>query len=221
MSSPEAPAPELECAVCFNHYNNACHTPKVLPCHHTFCLQCLARIHRKAQPPDTLQCPLCRHCTRLPASGLSRLDTNLAVLACLPEGVERARSGRLAGQLWGRPKASCAAGSPQIHVSSISRSFELGPRPRQEQPRRAEQRGCGSCLHKRVRLALLAMAAVGTVVLLVSAVLLLTVPQPSRASHNLTAPSPPGGPPQGALAAGGAGLARALAKPDPVSFPFT
>uniref|UniRef100_A0A8C8SYE7 RING-type domain-containing protein n=1 Tax=Pelusios castaneus TaxID=367368 RepID=A0A8C8SYE7_9SAUR len=151
----------MECAICFNHYNNAVRTPKLLLCRHTFCLECLARIRLKSQPPDTVQCPLCRFCTRLPAGGLPTLDTNLAILAHLPEGLETARSIRLKRQLWGRPKASRAAVTPQTPVSSVSRSVETGCPPWQGQPPR-EQRCCGNCWHKRLRLALLVMAAVVT-----------------------------------------------------------
>ncbi|TFJ99890.1 potassium voltage-gated channel subfamily A member 5 [Platysternon megacephalum] len=142
MGSLEEPAPEVECAS---------HPPKVLPCRHTFCLECLVS-SLKSQPPDAIQCPLCRHCTRLPASGLPRLHNNLAILTCLPERMERAcsvRFSRTEGQLWVWPQASCAAGRPHSHVSSISHSSEVGCLPRQEMwPRQAEQQGCWSLLHK-------------------------------------------------------------------------
>ncbi|XP_061190355.1 E3 ubiquitin-protein ligase Midline-1-like [Saccostrea echinata] len=44
-----------ECNICFVEYDENKHVPRVLPCHHTFCTECLSK-HCKEQ---TLKCPLC------------------------------------------------------------------------------------------------------------------------------------------------------------------
>ncbi|KAF7707969.1 hypothetical protein HF521_017026 [Silurus meridionalis] len=83
---------ELECAVCFSQFNNVFNTPKVLQCGHTFCLECLARINIKSSQPDSLQCPLCRAYTPVPTLGLPKLATDIVVLSCLPEAMQRVYS---------------------------------------------------------------------------------------------------------------------------------
>ncbi|XP_006823567.1 tripartite motif-containing protein 2-like [Saccoglossus kowalevskii] len=42
----------LTCSVCLERYKN----PKILPCHHSFCEQCLVKL----RPRDTIKCPNCR-----------------------------------------------------------------------------------------------------------------------------------------------------------------
>lgn len=84
--------PELECAVCFSQFNNVFNMPKVLQCGHTFCLECLARINIKSSQPASLQCPLCRAYTPVPSLGLPKLDTDVVVLSCLPEGMQHVYS---------------------------------------------------------------------------------------------------------------------------------
>ncbi|XP_076854631.1 RING finger protein 225 [Brachyhypopomus gauderio] len=87
--NPADPAlPDLECAVCFSPFNNVFNTPKMLQCHHTFCLECLARINVVSTQPDSVQCPLCRAFTSLPSLGLPKLDTDPTVLSCLPEPMQ-------------------------------------------------------------------------------------------------------------------------------------
>ncbi|XP_057688553.1 RING finger protein 223 [Corythoichthys intestinalis] len=87
-------APNLECWVCYSHYNNVFRCPKMLECKHTFCLECLARINVKSARPAAIRCPLCRHVTMLPASGLTKLATDAQVLASLPAAMQRAYSVR-------------------------------------------------------------------------------------------------------------------------------
>ena len=55
---------QLTCAVCLDLYTN----PKTLPCHHSFCLQCIERLPLDPQGDDTyfIACPTCRHRTQLP-----------------------------------------------------------------------------------------------------------------------------------------------------------
>ena len=48
-------------------YDGAARSPKLLPCSHTVCLQCLERIAEE----KTIKCPVCREVIPIPASGLS------------------------------------------------------------------------------------------------------------------------------------------------------
>uniref|UniRef100_A0A1X7UNE1 RING-type domain-containing protein n=1 Tax=Amphimedon queenslandica TaxID=400682 RepID=A0A1X7UNE1_AMPQE len=58
---------QLTCPVCLDHYTN----PKILPCHHSFCQQCLERLPLdKKNETYYLSCPTCRHHTGLPEKGV-------------------------------------------------------------------------------------------------------------------------------------------------------
>ncbi|XP_077416860.1 RING finger protein 223 [Vanacampus margaritifer] len=91
---PEDGAPDLECWVCYSHFNNIFRCPKMLACKHTFCLECLARINIKSAQPAAIRCPLCRHMTPLPALGLPQLATDADVLASMPPAMQRVYSVR-------------------------------------------------------------------------------------------------------------------------------
>lgn len=44
-----------ECSICYDAYDDKCHVPRVLPCQHIFCTECLSK-HCKRRK---LKCPLC------------------------------------------------------------------------------------------------------------------------------------------------------------------
>lgn len=44
-----------ECSICYHTYDDECHVPRVLPCQHTFCTECLTKHCRRRR----LKCPLC------------------------------------------------------------------------------------------------------------------------------------------------------------------
>lgn len=90
----ENTSPDLECSICFSQFNNVFRCPKMLQCKHTFCLECLARINVKSAQPGTIQCPLCRGVTTLPALGLPTLATDVSVLTYLPAAMQRVYSVR-------------------------------------------------------------------------------------------------------------------------------
>src|SRR6218665_485392 len=63
-----------ECPICMNVFTD----PRVLPCIHTFCLECLKSISDTAQK-DTghkLPCPLCRKEFIIPTDGLAAVPKN-------------------------------------------------------------------------------------------------------------------------------------------------
>ena len=47
---------DLTCTVCLDIFTD----PKVLPCCHTFCLECLKEILGKAATQENISCPQCR-----------------------------------------------------------------------------------------------------------------------------------------------------------------
>ncbi|XP_053386556.1 uncharacterized protein LOC123538869 isoform X2 [Mercenaria mercenaria] len=63
---------QLECPVCLDRYE----TPKVLPCQHTFCLQCLGRV---VENRNVVRCPECRVEHIVPATGISGFPTNITI----------------------------------------------------------------------------------------------------------------------------------------------
>ena len=61
----------LECGICFDTYTE----PKVLPCFHVFCSECLKKSVEKSQDKKTLSCPNCRHSVPLPTNGIEGLQS--------------------------------------------------------------------------------------------------------------------------------------------------
>ncbi|XP_066267308.1 tripartite motif-containing protein 2-like [Branchiostoma lanceolatum] len=62
----------LTCPVCLLHFRD----PRILPCLHTFCRECLQEWTTKQQP---LECPTCRTQVSLPGQGVDGLKTNFYV----------------------------------------------------------------------------------------------------------------------------------------------
>ncbi|XP_078602570.1 uncharacterized protein LOC144876784 [Branchiostoma floridae x Branchiostoma japonicum] len=62
----------LVCQICFEDY----HEPKVLPCQHTFCKKCLAKMVAKM---GKLTCPNCRRQCPLPQNGVEGFPTSFFV----------------------------------------------------------------------------------------------------------------------------------------------
>src|SRR6218665_2321025 len=63
-----------ECPICMNVFTD----PRVLPCIHTFCLDCLKRISGTAQngTEDKLPCPSCGNEFLIPADGINGVPKN-------------------------------------------------------------------------------------------------------------------------------------------------
>ena len=61
----------LTCPICYQLFNN----PKYLPCHHSYCEQCL----EKMQVQNKIVCPECRKEATVPAGGVKDLPSNFFI----------------------------------------------------------------------------------------------------------------------------------------------
>ena len=62
----------LECAICIAPYRD----PRVLPCHHGFCRDCLEQMFNSSEYRRTLMCPTCRKILKLPKGGVKNLPVH-------------------------------------------------------------------------------------------------------------------------------------------------
>lgn len=62
----------LECAIC----SEACKSPKLLPCFHTFCLKCIEKVASRTRSKQKVPCPLCRREFCVPPAGIAQLPGN-------------------------------------------------------------------------------------------------------------------------------------------------
>ncbi|XP_072904836.1 RING finger protein 223-like [Hemitrygon akajei] len=66
---------DAECSVCYSPYNGGSRTPRVLPCQHAFCSECVLTLLSQSHPDISgdhqLACPLCRHLSRVRWDGRS------------------------------------------------------------------------------------------------------------------------------------------------------
>ena len=64
-----------ECCICTEVFTD----PRVLPCIHTFCLNCLLNYGKDKQPGDRMACPMCRKEFTIPGDGLQGTQKNFFV----------------------------------------------------------------------------------------------------------------------------------------------
>ena len=62
---------EITCAVCHDHYQQ----PKVLPCLHFYCKECILQLALRAGTDQPFPCPECRKETALPEGNVDHLQT--------------------------------------------------------------------------------------------------------------------------------------------------
>ena len=62
---------EITCAVCHEHYTD----PKILPCLHYYCKQCILKLALRTATNKPISCPECRKETTLPEGGVEELKT--------------------------------------------------------------------------------------------------------------------------------------------------
>ena len=99
-----------ECCVC----TEVMRDPRVLPCQHTFCLQCLVNCGSDKQPGNRMPCPLCRTKFTIPADGLSGTQKNydMAKLLSARKLSAGAEAGQREGGLVLCDVCSCEAAPP-------------------------------------------------------------------------------------------------------------
>ena len=66
-----------ECSICTETFR----VPKLLPCFHTFCLECLQQFVSASSKEGQFPCPLCRYKVTLPVEGVAGFQTNFYIEA--------------------------------------------------------------------------------------------------------------------------------------------
>ena len=85
----------LWCSLCETEYDAQAHEPKLLSCHHSFCLACLLKMDASKPDKPVLRCPTCKKKTSIPGKGIKALPTNIYVakMKQILQGAAKARSG--------------------------------------------------------------------------------------------------------------------------------
>lgn len=68
----------LQCSICMDGYKN----PRMLPCIHSFCLQCLEK-RKSGLQNQSFTCPKCRKPTTLPENGVKDLPSNFLLVSLM------------------------------------------------------------------------------------------------------------------------------------------
>ena len=71
MNSNNAQFSNSTCSYCENSYQD----PRILSCLHSYCLQCITKIH--VQDTPSITCPSCNHLTPVPIGGVASLPLNI------------------------------------------------------------------------------------------------------------------------------------------------
>ncbi|XP_056396130.1 RING finger protein 223-like [Hyla sarda] len=73
-----------ECPVCLASYDNVFKTPLLLPCSHTFCMECLSKLCIFQKELEPFHCPVCRAVAPIPTGGIPQLPPNMNVVSQFP-----------------------------------------------------------------------------------------------------------------------------------------
>uniref|UniRef100_UPI00398F74DC RING finger protein 223 n=1 Tax=Pristiophorus japonicus TaxID=55135 RepID=UPI00398F74DC len=115
-----------ECPVCYLVYDNASKTPLLLPCGHTFCMGCLARICIFLKQSQAFPCPLCRTAVSIPPGGVPKLSAHLEMMAIFPPGLQSAQ------HLWLEGSRLCWLKRDESDNTATVVTLELLPPPNPE-----------------------------------------------------------------------------------------
>ncbi|XP_069842154.1 RING finger protein 223-like [Dendropsophus ebraccatus] len=84
VTDMEQEYPVPECPVCFTSYDNVFKTPLLLPCSHTFCMECLSKLCIFLKDQETFRCPVCRTTVSIPPGGVPQLPPNMDIVSRFP-----------------------------------------------------------------------------------------------------------------------------------------
>jgi hypothetical protein len=71
----------LECSLCLNVFVD----PRILPCGHTFCLQCIVRQNTCSSSETCFSCAMCRQVYTVPNGDVSKLSKNHSLAQMIPD----------------------------------------------------------------------------------------------------------------------------------------
>lgn len=63
------------CSICFEEFSD----PKIIPCFHTFCRECLSKHVDRTLKNGTFHCPICRAATETPKNGADGFQSNFYI----------------------------------------------------------------------------------------------------------------------------------------------
>ncbi len=96
---------DAECSVCFESYTqDGDRVPKLLPCSHTLCLQCLQQLPR--HQGNRITCPECRKVHQVGQAGAEAFLTNRYILDFIEQLQEETRRVREETLAEGHPTES-------------------------------------------------------------------------------------------------------------------
>ena len=70
-----------ECPVCFEEYQN----PRILPCSHTLCAECLEIMQKQRDGQKFITCPLCQTAHKIPRRGAGSFPENQHAIQLIVE----------------------------------------------------------------------------------------------------------------------------------------
>lgn len=131
------PPEEIECKICYQHYNAYKRKPKILDCLHRVCTQCLRQILDVAEEAGCILCPFCRHQTPVADSEVSALPDDANIMSHLAL-LEKSWGSDHTGEVLLTPKSfsssSSSSSSPDsssclvVTVTQEQRGSERSPR---------------------------------------------------------------------------------------------
>lgn len=66
----------LVCAVCMDEYKD----PRILPCYHSMCLQCIINVVENSVSRHRFNCPHCRADVYIPTGGILEFPINFYII---------------------------------------------------------------------------------------------------------------------------------------------
>ncbi|KAG9464844.1 RING finger protein 223-like [Eleutherodactylus coqui] len=121
----------LECPICYISYDNIFKTPLLLPCSHTFCMECLSRLCLFIRKSQEFPCPFCRTLAQIPQEGVPKMQPNLEIVAQLPSEMQTLQEVWADGYklCWVKKKDSLEGKGSLVtlHLLSSSGEDQAGP----------------------------------------------------------------------------------------------